>query len=118
MVSVTVPVIPPGHVGVVRRDGRVVMRLAAGTVASAYEGELTVEAVPETVAPPPTSAAPNLIRRELAASDGPTVRVLEDLVAALLSKGILAEDDLPEAARARLAERRQLRKALGDGRGA
>lgn len=46
-------------------------------------------------------------------SDLEMVRVLEDLVNALLDKGVLRVTDLPEAAQAKLAERSRARDALG-----
>ncbi|MCB1864416.1 MAG: hypothetical protein KDG50_03235 [Chromatiales bacterium] len=47
--------------------------------------------------------------RALAATDGPFVRVLEDVIDALISKGTIALSDLPQRARDRIAERQALR---------
>lgn len=46
-------------------------------------------------------------------SDLEMVRVLEDLINALLDKGVLRISDLPEAAQAKLAGRSRARDALG-----
>ena len=46
-------------------------------------------------------------------SDLEMVRVLEDLVHALIDKGVLRITDLPEAAQAKLAGRSRARDALG-----
>lgn len=43
--------------------------------------------------------------------DDDAPRLLEDLIDALVAKGVLAEADLPEPARARLAAKRDLRAA-------
>lgn len=49
-------------------------------------------------------------------SDLEMVRVLEDLVHALIDKGVLRITDLPEAAQAKLAGRSRARDALGSTR--
>ena len=46
-------------------------------------------------------------------SDGALVRVLEDLIDVLISRGVFQFTDLPEAAQAKLMERRQTRASLG-----
>ncbi|WP_421682631.1 tryptophan synthase subunit beta [Stutzerimonas urumqiensis] len=46
-------------------------------------------------------------------SDLDMVRVLEDLIDALIDKGVLRITDLPEAAQAKLAGRTRARDALG-----
>jgi hypothetical protein len=46
-------------------------------------------------------------------SDLELVRVLEDLVDVLLSRGVIRYTDLPEAAREKLQERAQVRAKLG-----
>lgn len=48
----------------------------------------------------------------LADSDQATVRVLEDLIETLIHKGLIHFTDLPEAAQARLIERRTLRRSV------
>jgi hypothetical protein len=53
-------------------------------------------------------------RQQLAATDGPFVRVLEDLLAALVAKGTIALSDLPASARAKLAARQALRAEIGE----
>lgn len=49
---------------------------------------------------------------DLSASDAGMSRVLEDVLGALASKGVLLEGDLPAAARTRLATRRALRATI------
>lgn len=44
-------------------------------------------------------------RQKLAATDMPMIRVLEDLIDALKAKGVIADADLPQSARDKLAER-------------
>ena len=46
-------------------------------------------------------------------SDLEMVRVLEDLIHALIDKGVLRITDLPEAAQAKLADRSRARDSLG-----
>ena len=49
---------------------------------------------------------------ELSASDAGLIRTIEDLISTLVAKGVIAEADLPAAARTKLARRRQLRQQL------
>ncbi|RJX18975.1 MAG: hypothetical protein C4575_09365 [Desulforudis sp.] len=49
---------------------------------------------------------------DLAASDTGTVRVVEDLVDALVAKGVISLDDLPAVAAAKLSTRKALRDRL------
>ena len=51
-------------------------------------------------------------RLDLAASDGDMARIAEDLIAALIAKGLIAEADLPQSARDKLAKRSELRSKL------
>ena len=51
-------------------------------------------------------------RAELAATDAGMARIAEDLITALISKGVLAEADLPQSARSRMAKRSELRSKL------
>jgi len=51
---------------------------------------------------------------QLAATDIPFVRVIEDLVKVLVAKGAIKLDDLPAEAQARLAEREALRADHGE----
>lgn len=53
-------------------------------------------------------------QRALADTDGPFVRVLEDLLAVLVSKGAIKLTDLPQSARDKLAARQALRAELGE----
>lgn len=52
------------------------------------------------------------IRDQLHVSDADMARVVEDLVEALIKKGVLAQGDLHEAVHRKLARRRELRKTL------
>jgi hypothetical protein len=60
------------------------------------------------VAPSPEAAT----RQSLSQSDLDLVRVLEDLVTALLSKNVIQQTDLPEEARAKILQRRRMRGEL------
>lgn len=51
-------------------------------------------------------------RAELAATDAGMARIAEDLITALISKGVLAEADLPQSARSKMAKRSELRSKL------
>jgi hypothetical protein len=51
--------------------------------------------------------------RALRQSDLDMVRVLDDLIQVLTSKGVIRVTDLPEAAQAKLADRTSARQALG-----
>lgn len=48
----------------------------------------------------------------LAGSDQGMVRVLEDLIETLIAKNLIRFTDLPEAAQAKLLERRSLRRSV------
>ena len=58
--------------------------------------------------PSPTDAS----KSALSQSDSEMARVLEDLVDVLITRGVIQFTDLPEAAQAKLLERRQNRVAL------
>lgn len=81
------------------RDARTAGFLSGQTEPSAY---VAPEPIPE-----PTEA-------ELAARDaeGVDIRVLEDVIDALVAKTNVQLDDLPEAARIKLAERKALRSKI------
>ena len=49
----------------------------------------------------------------LSETDTSLVRVLEDLIDVLITRGVIQFTDLPEAAQAKLTERRQTRASLG-----
>ena len=51
-------------------------------------------------------------KAELRESDAGMSRVAEDLIAALIGKGVLAEADLPQSARSKMAKRSELRSKL------
>lgn len=71
-------------------------------VVSATDPEL--EAFVNDVTPPADA---------LSQTDIGLARVLEDLIDALINRGLLQFTDLPEAAQAKLLERRQTRASLG-----
>lgn len=58
-----------------------------------------------------TNGAADALER-LAGSDQGMVRVLEDLVETLIGKNLIRFTDLPEAAQAKLLERRTLRRSV------
>jgi hypothetical protein len=49
---------------------------------------------------------------ELAATDLPMIRALEDLIGVLIAKGVIADTDLPSAVNTKLQSRAALRAAL------
>lgn len=51
-------------------------------------------------------------RRELAVSDIPAIRVIDDLIELLIANGTITEAALPEAAKTKMAERKALRDKL------
>lgn len=51
-------------------------------------------------------------RERLAESDQALIRVVEDLIDTLVAKDLLHFTDLPEAAQAKLLERRSLRRSV------
>ena len=51
-------------------------------------------------------------KAELRESDSDMARIAEDLITALISKGVLAEADLPQSARSKMAKRSELRSKL------
>lgn len=61
---------------------------------------------------PPDSGSTDASRTSLSQSDSEMARVLEDLVDVLITRGVIQFTDLPEAAQAKLLERRQNRVAL------
>jgi len=52
------------------------------------------------------------VLERLAGSDQGMVRVLEDLIETLIAKNLIRFTDLPEAAQAKLLERRSLRRSV------
>jgi len=50
----------------------------------------------------------------LSQTDTSLVRVLEDLIDVLITRGVIQFTDLPEAAQAKLLERRETRASLND----
>ena len=61
--------------------------------------------------PPPVDLKAQA-QANLAASDGDMARIAEDLIYALIAKGLIAEADLPQPARDKLAKRSELRSKL------
>lgn len=61
---------------------------------------------------PPTVDPKEQAKVELAASDKDMARVAEDLINALITKGVIDSKDLSGPATDKLAERAELRKAL------
>lgn len=61
----------------------------------------------------PDSAAPQTPDNPLSRTDTEMARVLEDLIDVLITRGVIQFTDLPEAAQAKLLERRQTRAQLG-----
>lgn len=53
-------------------------------------------------------------KQELSVSDASFIRVLEDLIDALIANGVLRMTDLPPEALAKLNERKQTRQRLRD----
>ncbi|MBP5954004.1 tryptophan synthase subunit beta [Pseudomonas iridis] len=51
--------------------------------------------------------------KQLKQSDFEMIRVLDDLIQVLTSKGVIRVTDLPQAAQAKLMDRTQAREALG-----
>ena len=62
--------------------------------------------------PPETISDADRAKAELAARDaeGADIRVIEDMLEALISKGVLSLTDLPEAAQKRIEKRQALRE--------
>jgi hypothetical protein len=52
------------------------------------------------------------VKQDLLSTDLETVRVLEDLIEVLLSKGVITAADIPDSAREKLDRRKQLRAVL------
>lgn len=52
------------------------------------------------------------VKALLSASDGTMIRVIDDIWTVLKNKGLVADDDLPVAAKEKLAARAELRKKL------
>ena len=54
------------------------------------------------------------LQEVLVASDLSFVRVLEDLISALLDRGVILLTDLPEAAQAKILERKDIRQSIAN----
>lgn len=61
---------------------------------------------------PPAVDTKEQAKAELRESDSDMARIAEDLITALISKGVLAESDIPQSAHDKMARRAKLRSAL------
>ena len=61
--------------------------------------------------PPPVDAKEQA-KAELRESDSDMARIAEDLITALITKGVLAESDIPKSAHDKMAKRSELRSKL------
>ena len=77
----------------------------------AYLAWIAAGNTPLPYEPPPVDLKAQA-RLDLAASDGDMARIAEDLIAALIAKGLIAEADLPQPARSKLDRRAELRSKL------
>lgn len=59
-------------------------------------------------------AEPDNTTNALAQTDTSLVRVLEDLIDVLITRGVIQFTDLPAAAQAKLLERRETRASMAD----
>lgn len=58
------------------------------------------------------SPADEALKAVLTASDLRSIRIIDDLVEALLERGVITLTDLPDAARSKLIERKRVRSGL------
>lgn len=79
-----------------------------------YAAYLKWEAEGNTPLPyePPTVDAKEQAKAELRESDAGMARIAEDLIGALIGKGVIAESDIPASARDKMARRAELRSKL------
>ena len=61
---------------------------------------------------PPAVDPKEQAKAELSETDSEIARIAEDLITALISKGVLAEADIPQSARSKMAKRSELRSKL------
>lgn len=61
---------------------------------------------------PPAVDPKEQARADLVATDKEMARIAEDLIQTLISKGVIAESDIPESARDKMARRSELRSKL------
>lgn len=61
---------------------------------------------------PPAVDPKEQAKAELRESDADMARIAEDLIGALIGKGVIAESDIPQPARSKLARRAELRSKL------
>ena len=93
------------------RDGMVIPKNTENLEYQEFLHALSAGAILQPYAPPvidPTAQA----KAELAATDSEIARVAEDLIQTLISKGVIAESDIPESARDKMARRAKLRARL------
>jgi hypothetical protein len=62
----------------------------------------------------PTLAPSVEAKQQLAETDLDMVRIIEDLIKLLIAKGVIAETDLPQAARNKIQQRNNLRALLAN----
>ena len=89
-------------------DGHTESHLVAADCIQAWLAEGNT---PLPYEPPPVDAKEQA-KAELRESDSDMARIAEDLITALISKGVLAEADLPPSARSKMAKRSELRSKL------
>ena len=108
--TITPDMLPEGYeVRVVDGDGRLVCTATAPGEFMAKDG-MTLHSVPVQVDEEPSEA--DLAKSKLASTDAGMARVVEDLIAALVGKGVIEETDLPDSAQAKLTERTTLRQQI------
>ena len=61
---------------------------------------------------PPVASPKEQAKVELAATDKEMARIAEDLIQTLISKGVIAESDIPASARDKMDRRAKLRAGL------
>ena len=108
--TITPDMLPEGYeVRVVDAAGQLVCTATAPGEFMAKDG-LSLHSVPVQVDEEPSEA--DIARSKLASTDAGMARVIEDLIAALVSKGLIADTDLPDSAQAKLAQRADLRQQI------
>lgn len=104
---------PRGNYFRLRDESEARLLAAGGKWWRRPDGILTLlKAPPSVPVPTPREQACAMARVQLADSDSGMIRVLEDLVALLIAKGVIAEGDLPRKVQEKLTERKALRAVL------
>ena len=93
------------------RDGVIFPSAAENTD---YQEFLHWQAAGGQIAPyaPPAVDPKEQAKADLRESDSDMARIAEDLISVMLSKGLIAESDIPQPARDKLAKRSELRSKL------